>query len=141
MKELKNITPEKSKTDLISEALEEYINKKRREKLLSLKGKIEIEYDWKIEEERELLTAKEEVKGYWTAPYGLDKNLIKKRADLRQSKWGKIMQCEPIKVNSQIWTGSKRWLKMDFKKSFFCQNLFIDLKIFIDCLLHKISSD
>jgi metal-responsive CopG/Arc/MetJ family transcriptional regulator len=64
MKELKNITPEKSKTALISEALEEYINKKRREKLVSLKGKIRIEYDWKGEEEKELLTAKEEVKRY-----------------------------------------------------------------------------
>jgi hypothetical protein len=50
------------------------------------------------------------------------------------------MQCEPIKVDSQIWTGSKRWLRMDFMKSFICQNLFIDLKIFMDSLLHMKSS-
>lgn len=64
IKELKSIASDKSKTALISEALEEYINKKHREKLLSLKGKIQIEYDWKEEEEKELLTVKERVKRY-----------------------------------------------------------------------------
>lgn len=62
--ELKNISYGKSKTQLLIEALEEYINKKRREKLLSLKGKIKIEYDWKAEEKKEVLAVKEKKKKY-----------------------------------------------------------------------------
>ncbi len=64
MKELETLSEGKSKTQMFSEALEDYIMKKRREKLLSLKGKINIDYDWNAEEEKELLALKEESKKY-----------------------------------------------------------------------------
>ncbi len=64
IKELESISQGKSKTQLFTEALEEYINKKRMEKLLSLKGKIKIDYDWKAEERKEILAVKEERKKY-----------------------------------------------------------------------------
>lgn len=59
MKELESIASGKSKTQLFTEALEEYINNKRKEKLLSLRGKIKVEYDWQEEERKELLTVRE----------------------------------------------------------------------------------
>jgi len=52
--EVKKISGEKSKTKAIIIALKEYISKKRIDYLLSLKGKIDIDYDWKKEEEAEI---------------------------------------------------------------------------------------
>lgn len=64
LKELESLSEEKSKTQMFNEALEDYIGKKRREQLLSLKGKINIDYDWKDEEKKELMAVKEEGKKY-----------------------------------------------------------------------------
>ena len=66
MKELESIASGKSKTRLFTEALEEYIMNKRKEKLLSLRGKIKVEYDWREEERKELLAVREEKGKYGT---------------------------------------------------------------------------
>lgn len=52
--EIKNITGEKSKTKAIVVAMEEFLKRKKLEKLLSLRGKVEIDYDWETAEEKEL---------------------------------------------------------------------------------------
>ena len=64
LKELESLSEGKSKTQMFNEALEDYIGKKRREQLLSLKGKINIDYDWKDEEKKELMAVKEGGKKY-----------------------------------------------------------------------------
>ncbi len=64
IKELESLSEGKTKTQMFTEALEDYISKKRRERLLSLKGKINIDYDWRAEEEKELAAVKEEGKKY-----------------------------------------------------------------------------
>ena len=64
LKELESLSEEKTKTQMFNEALEDYIGKKRRERLLSLKGKIKIDYDWKDEEKKELMAVKEKGKKY-----------------------------------------------------------------------------
>lgn len=47
-------TGAKTKTEAIVIALREFVRKKKIDKLLALKGKIDIDYDWKVEEEREI---------------------------------------------------------------------------------------
>jgi hypothetical protein len=54
IEEVQNITGAKSKTKAVVTAVEEFVRKKRMEQLLSLKGAIEIDYDWEREEKREL---------------------------------------------------------------------------------------
>ena len=54
IKEVQKISGEKSKTKAITTAMKEYIRKERIKKLLSLRGKIQIDYDWEREEELEL---------------------------------------------------------------------------------------
>jgi metal-responsive CopG/Arc/MetJ family transcriptional regulator len=62
--ELEDLAEGKTKTQIFTEALEDYIRKKRKERLLALRGKISLDYDWKAEEEKELLSVKEERKKY-----------------------------------------------------------------------------
>ncbi len=59
LKELEHLSEGKTKTQIFTEAIEDYIAKKRRERLLSLKGKIDIDYDWRAEEEKEIAAVKE----------------------------------------------------------------------------------
>ena len=47
-------TGQKSKTRAITIALEEFVRQKKARRLLTLKGKVAIDYDWKQEEEKEL---------------------------------------------------------------------------------------
>ncbi len=54
LKKVQKITGEKSKTKAITIAMKEYIRKERIKKLISLRGKIRIDYDWEKEEELEL---------------------------------------------------------------------------------------
>ncbi len=51
---VQKITGEKSKTKAITIAMNEYIRQKKVKELLSLRGKIQIHYDWEKEEEREM---------------------------------------------------------------------------------------
>jgi hypothetical protein len=54
IEEVQNMAGVKSKTQAIVIALLEYTKKKRLERLLQLKGNINIDYDWAKEEEIEL---------------------------------------------------------------------------------------
>jgi len=54
IQQLLQITGEKKKTKAICLAIEDYIRRKRREKLLSLSGKVQFELGWEKMEEIEL---------------------------------------------------------------------------------------
>lgn len=47
-------TGARTKTEAITIALREVVRRKKIDKLLALAGKIDIDYDWKAEEEREI---------------------------------------------------------------------------------------
>jgi hypothetical protein len=59
MSEVQKLSGEKSKTKAIVTAMEEFVRIKKIKKLLSLRGKIQIDYDWEKEEERELQAQQE----------------------------------------------------------------------------------
>jgi hypothetical protein len=54
MREVQQLSGEKSKTSAILTAMEAFVRQKKTEDLLALKGKIQIDYDWEAEEEKEL---------------------------------------------------------------------------------------
>jgi len=56
-------TGARTKTEAIVIALKEVVRRKKIEELLALRGKIDIDYDWKDEEARELLAQKEREEG------------------------------------------------------------------------------
>ena len=57
--EVQKISGEKSKTKAIIIAMEEFIRQKKIKELISLRGKIQIDYDWQKEEELEIKAQKE----------------------------------------------------------------------------------
>jgi len=59
IREVQDISGEKSKTRAIVAVMEEYVRSKKVERLLALKGKLSIEYDWEQAEANELLAAEE----------------------------------------------------------------------------------
>ena len=60
--EVQKFSGEKSKTKAIVTAMEEFVRDKKMKKLLSLRGKIQIDYDWEKEEELELKAQEERLK-------------------------------------------------------------------------------
>ena len=54
LSEVQKISGEKSKTKAIIIAMEEFIRQKKIKELISLRGKIQIDYDWQKEEELEI---------------------------------------------------------------------------------------
>lgn len=60
--DLLKVTGEKTKTRAICMAIKDYIRRKRKEKLLSLSGKIKFDLDWQEMEEIELKGMKEREK-------------------------------------------------------------------------------
>ena len=54
MKKVQRISGETSKTKAITTAMREYLKKEKMMKLISLRGIIQIDYDWEKEEELEL---------------------------------------------------------------------------------------
>ncbi|MCX8042628.1 MAG: type II toxin-antitoxin system VapB family antitoxin [Desulfobacterota bacterium] len=54
LKELFKYSQVKSKTKAVSIAIEDFIKRKRLERLASLPGTVAVEYDWEKEEQREL---------------------------------------------------------------------------------------
>jgi hypothetical protein len=60
--DLLKVTGEKTKTRAICLAIKDFIRRKRREKLLSLSGKIHVDLDWKEMEEIELKGMKQREK-------------------------------------------------------------------------------
>jgi metal-responsive CopG/Arc/MetJ family transcriptional regulator len=57
--EVQKFAREKSKTKAIVTAMEEYVRARKLESLTSLQGKLEIDYDFEREEERELALQEE----------------------------------------------------------------------------------
>lgn len=63
--EVVQVSGEKSKTKAVIVAMQEFVRQRRLEKLLALKGKIDIDYDWKKEGDLELKAQKERER-LWT---------------------------------------------------------------------------
>ncbi len=57
--EVQRLSGKKSKTQAIVTVMEEYVRRRKMEDLLSLRGKVEIDYDWEREEALELKAAEE----------------------------------------------------------------------------------
>ena len=57
--EVQRLSGEKTKTQAIVTVMEDYVRRKKMQDLLSLRGKISIDYDWEHEEEMELKAAEE----------------------------------------------------------------------------------
>jgi metal-responsive CopG/Arc/MetJ family transcriptional regulator len=62
MTEVQKFSGEKSKTKAIVAAMEEFVREKKIKELLSLRGKIQIDYDWEKEEGLELKAQEEREK-------------------------------------------------------------------------------
>ncbi|MDP3298455.1 MAG: type II toxin-antitoxin system VapB family antitoxin [Thermodesulfovibrionia bacterium] len=62
LSDVQKITGEKSKTNAIIVAMKEFIRQKKIKELIALRGKIQINYDWKKEEELEMKAQKEREK-------------------------------------------------------------------------------
>lgn len=60
--EVQKLSREKSKTKAILTAMEEFVRRKKLEALTNLQGKLEIDYDWQQEEQRELMLQEEREK-------------------------------------------------------------------------------
>lgn len=63
MKDVQFLTGEKSRTKAIVAVMEDYVKKKQLEKLLDLRGKLIIDYDWEKAEAEEIMVADE--RGGW----------------------------------------------------------------------------
>lgn len=62
LSDVQKITGEKSKTKAITVAMKEFIRQKKIKELIALRGKVQIDYDWQKEEEREMKAQKEREK-------------------------------------------------------------------------------
>ena len=60
--EVQKATGEKSKTKAITTAMKEFVRQKKIKQLIALRGKVQIDYDWKKEEELEIKAQKEREK-------------------------------------------------------------------------------
>lgn len=60
--EVQSISGEKTKTKAIVSAMKEFVRRKKIEKLIALRGKIQIDYDWEKEESLELQAQEEREK-------------------------------------------------------------------------------
>jgi len=57
--EVQQLSGQKSKTNAIVIAMEEYVRRRKMQALLDLRGKVTVEYDWEQEEALELKAAEE----------------------------------------------------------------------------------
>jgi len=57
--EVQELSGEKTKTKAIIAVMEDYVRRKKLEKLLALRGKLQIDYDWEQSEKDELRAAEE----------------------------------------------------------------------------------
>jgi hypothetical protein len=60
--DVQTLSGEKSKTRAIVTAMEDFVRRRRMDSLISLRGKIAIEYDWEASEREELRAADEREK-------------------------------------------------------------------------------
>ncbi len=58
IKEVQEVSGEKSKTKAITVAMQEFIRQKKIKELIAMRGKVQIAYDWEKEEELELKAQK-----------------------------------------------------------------------------------
>ena len=59
IEEVQRLSGQKTKTGAIITVMEEYVRRKKLEDLLALRGKVQIDYDWKQEEAAEMKAAEE----------------------------------------------------------------------------------
>jgi hypothetical protein len=59
MQEVQRLSGQKSKTGAIVTVMEEFVRRQKMQALLALQGKVNIDYDWEREEDRELKAAEE----------------------------------------------------------------------------------
>jgi hypothetical protein len=57
--EVQQLSGQKSKTKAIITVMEDYVRRQKMQALLDLRGKVQIEYDWELEEGLELKAADE----------------------------------------------------------------------------------
>lgn len=57
--DVQSLSGEKSKTRAIVIAMEDFVRRRRMESLISLQGKVAIDYDWEAAEQEELRAAEE----------------------------------------------------------------------------------
>ena len=62
LEDVQSLCGEKSKTRAIVIAMEDFVRRRRMESLISLRGKVTIDYDWESAEQEELLAAEEREK-------------------------------------------------------------------------------
>lgn len=62
LSEVQRFSGERSKTKAVIVAMQEFVREKKLEKLLALKGRVEIAYDWEREEKEELKAQKKREK-------------------------------------------------------------------------------
>ena len=60
--DVQSLSGEKSKTRAIVVAMEDFVRRRRMESLISLRGKVAIDYDWEAAEQEELRAAEEQEK-------------------------------------------------------------------------------
>lgn len=60
--DVQSLSGEKSKTRAIVIAMEDFVRRRRMESLISLRGKVSIDYDWEAAEQEELRAAEEREK-------------------------------------------------------------------------------
>jgi hypothetical protein len=60
--DVQSLSGEKSKTRAIVIAMEDFVRRRRMESLISLQGKVAIDYDWEAAEQEELRAAEEREK-------------------------------------------------------------------------------
>jgi len=56
---VQQMSGQKTKTGAIIHVMEEYVRRKKVDALLALRGRVTVEYDWQVEEEKELKAAEE----------------------------------------------------------------------------------
>jgi hypothetical protein len=62
IKEVQEVSGEKSKTKAITVAMQEFIRQKKIKELIAMRGKVQIEFDWEKEEQLELKAQKKREK-------------------------------------------------------------------------------
>lgn len=60
--DVQSLSGERSKTRAIVTAMEDFVRRRRMESLISLQGKVAIDYDWEAAEQEELRAAEEREK-------------------------------------------------------------------------------
>ena len=109
IKDLLKVAGEKTKTRAICAAIKDYILQKRKEKLLSLSGKIHFDMDWKEMEEIELKTMenREKLRNCCCVPGKTQEKAIQTKRRSRALSALEKMQKKSLKSGLNRLTGSQ----------------------------------